>query len=72
VLGRLIKGWRAVGRIQRLIKEGKDVHASIQVIQEKYGDLPLEVQKAWIEIEEFLEALRDVFSVSKRDQTKHP
>ena len=61
LLSRVVTGFKVVGRVQRAIKEGKDVVAAATVIRERYGDLPADVQVAWGEVQEFLDALEDVF-----------
>jgi hypothetical protein len=51
---------KIVGRIQRAVKEGKDVADAAARIEAKYGELPDDVQDAWRELREFIEAVKDI------------
>ena len=53
-------GWKFARKIKRAYKEGKDVVAAAGVIRAKYDDLPDDVKLAWKEVEEFVDALRDI------------
>lgn len=61
VLSRVIAGLRVVGRVQKAFEEGKDVVAAASLIRAKYNDLPDDLKDAWTEVDEFIEAVRDVF-----------
>lgn len=55
------KGVQIVNRVRRTIREGKDIPKAVQTMRTKYQDLPDDVQAAWREVDEFVDAFLDMF-----------
>lgn len=47
-------------KIQKVVDEGQDVFEAVDTIQRKYADLPDDVKGAWIEVQQFVDSLRDL------------
>jgi len=60
IIKKIIKGVAVVGRIQHAISEGKDVVTAFDTLKSKYADFPEDVRNAVDELEEFVDAVRDI------------
>jgi len=52
-------GLGKVGKIAHVIEEGKDVYEAVDLIQSKYKDLDDDVAAAWVQVKEFIDAVKD-------------
>ena len=66
-----IKGFKVVGKIKRVIKEGKDVQRAAQKIEDKYEDLDDDLKDAWNELREFIQAIKEI-TLRTRAQVNGP
>ena len=60
IFKKVVKGVAVVGRIQHAVSEGKDVVAAFDTLKAKYSEFPDDVRNAVDELEEFIDAIRDI------------
>lgn len=59
-IGKIKSGFQLVGKLRRLVDEGRDLEQVYQTFEQRYGDLDEDLKYAWKELREFLDALRAV------------
>ena len=60
IVKKLAKGYALIGKVNRIIDEGKDLEAVYITFEKRYASLDDDIKMAWKEAREFLDAVRDL------------